>query len=54
MTLGQSYFDDLYRHHSDPWQFRTRWYESRKRQVTMAALPDLWDERPGKRHEHGL
>jgi SAM-dependent methyltransferase len=40
MTLGQPYFDDLYRHHSDPWEFRTRWYETRKRQLTMAALPD--------------
>jgi SAM-dependent methyltransferase len=40
MTLGQSYFDDIYRHHPDPWRFRTRWYEARKRQVTMAALPD--------------
>ena len=40
MTLGQPYFDDLYRHHPDPWGFRTRWYETRKRQMTMAALPD--------------
>jgi SAM-dependent methyltransferase len=40
MTLEQAYFDDLYRHHPDPWGFRTRWYESRKRQLTMAALPD--------------
>ena len=40
MTLGQPYFDNLYRHHSDPWGFRTRWYETRKRQLTTAALPD--------------
>jgi SAM-dependent methyltransferase len=40
MTLGEPYFDDLYRHHPDPWGFRTRWYETRKRQATMAALPD--------------
>ncbi len=40
MTLGQPYFDNLYRRHSDPWGFRTRWYETRKRQLTTAALPD--------------
>jgi trans-aconitate methyltransferase len=40
VTLGQEYFDRLYQHHSDPWKFRTRWYEARKLQMTMAALPD--------------
>ena len=40
MTLGQGYFDDLYQRHPDPWGFRTRWYETRKRHLTMAALPD--------------
>ncbi len=40
MTLGQPYFDDLYRRDLDPWGFRTRWYETRKCQMTMAALPD--------------
>jgi trans-aconitate methyltransferase len=40
MTLGPEYFDDLYRRHRDPWGFRTRWYEARKRHLTMAALPD--------------
>ena len=40
MTLGPEYFDGLYRRHPDPWGFRTRWYESRKRHLTMAALPD--------------
>jgi SAM-dependent methyltransferase len=40
MTLDQRYFDDLYRRHRDPWGFRTRWYETRKRQLTMAALPN--------------
>ena len=39
MTLDQPYFDHLYRSRPDPWGFRTRWYEARKRQVTMAALP---------------
>jgi SAM-dependent methyltransferase len=40
MTLGPEYFDELYRRHPDPWGFRTRWYETRKRHLTMAALPD--------------
>jgi SAM-dependent methyltransferase len=40
MTLDRSYFERLYRDHQDPWEFRTRWYEARKRRLTMAALPD--------------
>jgi SAM-dependent methyltransferase len=40
MTLGHSYFEDLYRLDGDPWGFRTRWYETRKRQLTLASLPD--------------
>jgi SAM-dependent methyltransferase len=40
MTLDRTYFDELYRLHPDPWGFRTRWYETRKRHLTMAALPD--------------
>jgi SAM-dependent methyltransferase len=40
VTLPPSYFDDLYRHTTDPWSFRTRWYEERKRAVTLASLPD--------------
>jgi SAM-dependent methyltransferase len=39
MTLGQSYFAEVYEATDDPWGFRTRWYESRKRALTMAALP---------------
>lgn len=39
MTLGASYFEDLYRQDGDPWGFRTRWYELRKRHLTLAALP---------------
>ena len=39
-TLDASYFDDLYRRHDDPWGFTSRWYERRKRAVTLAALPD--------------
>jgi LmbE family N-acetylglucosaminyl deacetylase/SAM-dependent methyltransferase len=38
--LGRAYFDDLYDRHDDPWGFTSRWYERRKRAVTMAALPE--------------
>ena len=38
--LGRAYFDDLYARHDDPWGFTSRWYERRKRAVTMAALPE--------------
>jgi hypothetical protein len=41
MTLTQSYFAEVYQATDDPWGFRTRWYESRKRALTMAALPRL-------------
>lgn len=37
--LESSYFDELYERHTDPWKFETRWYERRKRALTMAALP---------------
>ncbi|MBU0791445.1 MAG: class I SAM-dependent methyltransferase [Gammaproteobacteria bacterium] len=33
------YFDQLYARSSDPWGFRVRWYERRKRALTLAALP---------------
>jgi SAM-dependent methyltransferase len=34
-----SYFEKLYRDDPDPWGFATRWYETRKYQLTLAALP---------------
>lgn len=37
--LPDGYFDDLYGAHADPWGFQDRWYERRKRALTMAALP---------------
>lgn len=40
MTLRRGYFEGLYAEDDDPWSFRTRWYEARKRRLTMAALPD--------------
>ncbi|PPF75251.1 hypothetical protein C5B96_16940, partial [Subtercola sp. Z020] len=37
--LTADYFDDTYARHDDPWGFTDRWYEERKRAVTLAALP---------------
>ena len=38
--LGADYFDAIYARHDDPWGFADRWYEKRKRAVTLASLPD--------------
>lgn len=40
MTLPERYFDDVYADTPDPWGFTDRWYEERKRAVTLAALPE--------------
>ena len=32
-------FDQMYEGSVDPWGFRTRWYEARKRALTVACLP---------------
>jgi SAM-dependent methyltransferase len=39
-SLPRAYFDEVYRASRDPWGFRTRSYEVRKRQLTIAMLPD--------------
>lgn len=39
MTLGPEYFDELYEQRDDPWSLADRWYERRKRALTMAMLP---------------
>lgn len=39
MSLDAQYFADLYACNEDPWAFRTRWYEKRKRDLLMACLP---------------
>ena len=40
MSEGQRpYFDALYARSDDPYELRYRWYESRKRDVLLAALP---------------
>jgi LmbE family N-acetylglucosaminyl deacetylase/SAM-dependent methyltransferase len=33
------YFDDLYRQRADPWDLGSSWYERRKRDAVLAALP---------------
>ncbi|MDN7177481.1 nodulation S family protein [Caballeronia sp. SEWSISQ10-4 2] len=43
MTPGsdaQDYFAGLYQSSNDPWLLRERWYERRKRALTLATLPD--------------
>ncbi|MCE7761310.1 methyltransferase domain-containing protein [Pseudomonas putida] len=39
MSLDAQYFADLYADSDDPWAFRTRWYERRKRDLLLASLP---------------
>jgi len=38
MSVATPYFDDLFAASDDPWAFRQRWYERRKRALTLAAL----------------
>ncbi|WP_394768231.1 PIG-L family deacetylase [Lacisediminihabitans sp.] len=46
-SIGAGYFDDLYARRADPWRLSTRWYETRKRAITVASLP-------APRYRHGL
>lgn len=39
MSVATPYFDQLFAGNDDPWAFRQRWYEQRKRAITLAALP---------------
>ena len=39
MNPHADYFDTLFDGRDDPWGFKTRWYEQRKRALTLAALP---------------
>jgi Nodulation protein S (NodS) len=38
MSVPASYFDGMYARSDDPWGFRTRWYEVRKRSLLLASL----------------
>lgn len=39
-AAGASHFDRMLEDDPDPWGFETRWYEKRKRALTLASLPD--------------
>jgi len=39
VSLGPEYFEGLYERRDDPWRLAERWYERRKRALTIAALP---------------
>jgi SAM-dependent methyltransferase len=38
--VDAGYFEALFAESDDPWSFRSRWYEARKRALTLACLPD--------------
>lgn len=38
-SLAEEFFDRFYAGKSDPWGFESRWYEQRKRAITLACLP---------------
>lgn len=38
-TLTEHFFDTFYDGRHDPWGFESRWYEIRKRAITVASLP---------------
>jgi SAM-dependent methyltransferase len=38
-VVNDAYFERMYRDREDPWGFTDRWYEERKRALTMAMLP---------------
>ncbi|GGN43260.1 methyltransferase [Streptomyces kronopolitis] len=39
MSTPASYFEEMYQHSPDPWHLADRWYEQRKYDLTLAALP---------------
>ena len=41
MQHTADYFDSLFEGNADPWQFKSRWYEARKRALTLACLPQM-------------
>jgi hypothetical protein len=41
MEPRRSICEEFYSKSSDPWGFRTRWYERRKREILVACLPRL-------------
>lgn len=45
MSIDAQYFAGLFAASDDPWAFRTRWYEKRKRELILASLPRQFYER---------
>ena len=39
MTFTPEHFDAMCAAKDDPWSYKTRWYEARKRDLTLACLP---------------
>lgn len=39
MNTPADYFSELFARDDDPWAFDRRWYEQRKRDITLACLP---------------
>jgi SAM-dependent methyltransferase len=39
MAISPAYFEAMFETNDDPWSFRSRWYETRKRAITLASLP---------------
>jgi SAM-dependent methyltransferase len=39
MLHTTAHFDSMYSETDDPWHLKTRWYEQRKRELTLACLP---------------
>ena len=38
-SVSPAYFEAMFAGNDDPWSFRSRWYETRKRAMTLASLP---------------
>ena len=38
MEHNEQYFDAMFAQDADPWRFQSRWYEARKRAMTLACL----------------
>ncbi|WNG27441.1 hypothetical protein F0U62_28050 [Cystobacter fuscus] len=39
MSVPMAHFERMYADSEDPWEYRRRWYERRKRALTLAMLP---------------
>lgn len=39
MSFTPEHFDAMFVATDDPWRYKTRWYEARKRDLTLACLP---------------